>query len=516
LDCRIPVLFAAYLILFLIILPVRSLPPEENLGLQVEWTFNTSSQFPGLSFGAGHQGCITIWDTDYDGINELLFGTRRGDSKRLWCIDASGNFEWIYPPIEENGLPGDPTSKVSIVDVDGDGIHELCLAGRGGRLHVLRPDGSVMWTWDEPDASSMMGSPQAMDVDGDGRVEFFMNTNGGLVHRVSNEGQLVWTCSPPSGRGNQGFPTICDVNRDGEYEVIWASQDFYVHCHDAQTGREKWRFNAGSNLKTQPVLVADVNEDGEYEVIVWGDAPVSSLICLDAFGNETWRWTHPRDGTNIRLCQAFGDVNGDGGLDAVLLTGDTAFGVDISGPAPETIWEINFTRWSSDGKLPDGAQANHWSSYQVIADIDGDGEQEVTWLVPYPVVTNGRTGELEGYYVNEYVAINRRQESGGIWTDVDLDGVSEFICELNGNSHPETLIYCLSMGGDFPAESPWPEFFHSAYPREFQLKQEWLTMKSAHSNSMWFPIGEMLALAIPVIILCYQRYDKIWQESGGG
>jgi len=75
-------------------------------GLQVEWAFNTSDVFEGRLFGPGRQSCQTVWDVDGDGVNEVVFGTRRGESDRVWCIDQDGSFEWVYPPIEEDGLPG--------------------------------------------------------------------------------------------------------------------------------------------------------------------------------------------------------------------------------------------------------------------------------------------------------------------------------------------------------------------------------------------------------------------------
>jgi len=206
--------------------------------LKVEWTFNTSDVFPGKLFGAGHQGCQTVWDVDGDGVNEVVFGTRRGDSRRLWCIDQGGSFEWVFPPVGEEGLPGDPMSKVSLVDVDNDGDFELCFAGRGGRLYVLEGNGSLKWAWDNPTGSNMEGPPQAFDVDGDGFVEFFINDNAGFIHRVSHSGQLIYT-SFRAERENDAPPTIADVDRDGEFEVLWASGDHNVYCMDANTGEQE-------------------------------------------------------------------------------------------------------------------------------------------------------------------------------------------------------------------------------------------------------------------------------------
>ena len=228
--------------------------------LTVKWAFNTSAQFPGKTFGAGHQGSQAVWDVDGDGVNEILFGTRRGDSKRYWCVKADGTLKWVYPPIAETGLPGDPWG-ASFVDVDNDGKYEICIAGRGGRLSVLKGDGTLLWKWENPVAGqTMLGPPQAYDVDGDGFVEFFMADNGGFVHRVDHTGKLVWT-SFQCGKANEGHVTIADVDRDGELDVLWCSQDFNLYCISAKTGAEKWRFNSGANMQTNANIVVDVNKD---------------------------------------------------------------------------------------------------------------------------------------------------------------------------------------------------------------------------------------------------------------
>ncbi len=469
---------------------------EEKLGLEVKWVFNTSAQFEGMTFGAGYQGPPTVWDVDNDGVKEVLWATRRGHSKRLWCLKGDGSFQWIYPPMDRDGLPGDPTSKVSLVDVDNDGIYELALAGRGGRLHVLNGDGQIMWYWDEPHLQNMHGAPQAFDVDEDGFVEFLLTTIDGYVHCVSHDGQLVWT-SPQAERNGLGSPTVADLDQDGSFEVVWNPYHGRVYCMDALTGGLKWVFETHSN---PPLLVADVNRDDRYEIVVWTDQPESAVIIIDDAGAELSRWIHPREGINMRICQALGDVDQDGSLELVVMSGDAAFLIDIGAEIPFTEWEVNFSQWSADGLLPEGAMPDHWSSYQLIADIDGDGWQEILWLAPFPVVTDAATGELEGYYVNEHIARNRRAENGGWWGDVDDDGFSEWIVDLNGNSHPETMLYCLTMNGAFPAEAWWPEYVHTSYPAAHQARQEWLLLKSAGSNSLWFPIPEHIFTLLLTII----------------
>jgi len=108
------------------------------------------------------------------------------------------------------------------------------------------------------------------------------------------------------------------------------------------------------------------------------------------------------------------------------------------------------------------------------------------------MVTDATTGALEAYYYNPNVQDAARAENGGWWGDVDGDGISEWVCELNGKYHRQTQVYCLTSNGGFPAESPWPEYYHSAYPAEYQETQDWLKLKGAYSNSLWFPMDDLL------------------------
>jgi len=457
--------------------------------LDVKWSFNASGVFPRVLFGAGSMTGPTVWDVDGDGRNEILFSTRRGHSRRLWCIGQDGSFEWVYPPIEQEGLPGDPTSKVSLVDVDNDGVYEICFGGQGGRLYVLNHDGTVKWTWDDPNTDSLQeGPPQALDVDGDGFVDFFVNDGAGYVYRLDHTGRLVYRSF--STVEALSAPTIADIDQDGRFEVLWTGGDHRVHCMDADTGEERWSLDVGADMQFVPVVVADVNGDGRYEAVVWTDPPTSSVICMSSDGREVSRWTDPGGGT-IRMVQAMGDVDGDGLMEMVVMTDHAGFCIDIGKERPATRWRVDFANWSASGVLPAGAVADMWSSYQLIADVDGDGGLEVLWLAPFPIVTDALTGRLEAYYLNPHVAVRRRQEAGAWWGDVDGDGASEWIAELNGRSHVETQLYCLTMGGHFPASSPWPEYYHSAYPAEYQARQRWLTLKAAYSNSLWFPITEV-------------------------
>jgi hypothetical protein len=479
--------------------------------MEVDWVFNPSSE-TGLKFGPGHQGCITVWDVDGDGGLEAVFGTRRGVSKRLWCIGDDGSLQWVFPPMGEEGLPGDPTSKVSLVDIDNNGVYELCFAGKGGILYVLNGGGGKVWEWVNPRQRPMYGAPQALDVDGDGFVEFFLNDDSGYLHRIDHHGDHVWSWEQAL-MGNHGHPTIADIDQDQDFEVVFASQDGFVYCISAIGGVEEWRFDTGWRMAQNQVIVADVNSDREYEAIVWNDAPVASVFILTFYGTLIGRWVHPY-GESIRMCQAMGDLDRDGVLDLVLMSDNNGFAVNLSDPRhPETMWEINFTELSSSRILPPGARADAESSYQLIADIDADEDLEVLWLAPFPIVTDGATGQVEAYYLDEKTHLDRRQENGGWWGDIDRDGRSEWVVELNGGNY-DTQLYSLTLQGRFPAQSPWPEYYHCAYPARYQAEQEWLTLKSAGSNSLWFPITQITSAMLALAVLLDLAASAVFRSGG--
>ncbi len=466
-----------------------TLEQPSGVPLVEKWAVNLSSEIEAV-VGPGWEGSQTVWDVDGDGCLEVVFGTRRGHSERLWCFGSRQELEWVYPPIGSDGLSGSPSSKVSLFDVDKDSVYELCFLDESGRLHVLSGDGRLKWYWDNPKGSAMTGPPQAMDVDGDGYIEFFLSDEGGYIHRVSHQGSTVWSSFQSGGARFQ--PTIADIDGDGEHELLWASTDRYLYCASTVDCYQEWRLDIGETIAYSPVVVADLNQDHEYEALIWTDGPTSSVICISSQGREMWIWTHPRPGANIRMCQALGDVDRDGSLDMAVMTSDNAFLIDIGPLAPRTKWEINFTRLVELGTIPPGAVSWHWSSYQVICDIDNDHTLDIVWKAPFPIVVDGCTGEVKAFYINHNVATDRPTHTGSWWGELDGDGYSEYICELEGHDYQQTQTYCLTMNGGFPAPSPWPEYYHTSYPAEYQREQDWLTLKSAGSNSLWFPITESI------------------------
>ena len=478
--------FSAVLGLFLSLLTAGAVGQLDR-----RWAVNTSEILPMHAFWGS--GGLTVWDVDGDGKNEILFTSR--NEGRLVCLGSDLGLRWVFPPMDQDRL-GAPFMKVSLVDVDNDGVLELSLA-LAEKLYVLRGRGDLVWVWDGPVLGSVCGAPQAYDVDDDGYVEFFLAGGSGGLYRISHRGETVWSRNLSSRSRTAAQPTICDLDRDGEYELVWATLDG-VYCINAETGADEWVYQASEVVP--PIIVADVNGDSEYEVVLW-KMGIGKVMSLSFYGAELWSWDYHLAGPKPFHCPALGDVDGDGRMDMVIITNWGGFCLDISGE-PFLKWEVNFTAWSEQGLIPLVTYGCELFSYQSIADVDGDGGLEVLWVARFPIVVDAATGRLEAYYSEEGIPVEAATFPGW-WGDLDGDGASEWLCELEGPQFPQSQICCLQTGR-FPADSPWPEYYHSAYPAHYQQEQDWLTLKSAYSNSLWFPVPEVPAVALVLILLGLQ------------
>lgn len=130
-------------------------------------------------------------------------------------------------------------------------------------------------------------------------------------------------------------PTLADLDHDGKLEVIAATSVGFIYVLDAM-GELKpgWPVQMGE-IQAQ-VAVADVNGDGFLELFAVDTR--GSIASFDRNGTLLWD-VHMR--TPITQAPSFGDVNGDGRLDAVFGSGagevfalDAATGAALHACAP--------------------------------------------------------------------------------------------------------------------------------------------------------------------------------------
>lgn len=321
----------------------------------------------------------------------------KGDARRVVNIINDSN-EGDDPDL----LPGFPMKlgtsvegSPKLVDLNGDGAAELILASSDGVLHAWS---SVSGTPEEisgfpvrlGEAVGMPGvgetiinAPAVADVDGDGKPEIFVATWPGSVYAFHADGTSLagaWPIHLPAvpscplatdvtdaidcmgkdtriSRGANSSPVLVDLDRDGKLELVQGAFDARVHAYRMD----------GSVQPGFPVTLDDPNAPGRGRVVA---------------------------------TPAVGDINGDGQIDIVVGTTEESKHEAYDGPV-----------FALDGRgntAPGGAYLKGWpvrlysihlfplvgeglTAAPVIADMDGDGKQEVIVQVngTYASVING-------------------------------------------------------------------------------------------------------------------------------
>jgi hypothetical protein len=294
---------------------------------------------------------------------------------------------------------GSPT----VADLDKDGKQEIVVGGTDGRLYAIRPDGTLLWSFDTAAAinplvthqgkSLIDSAPAIADLDGDGWLEIVVGVgapagvfgyNGGMIvldhtgHMRSGWPQITADQIGPGMGGPDGYiegfyssPALGDIDGDGDLEIIAGSWDMRVYAwHSDGTLVTGWPRFVYDTVWSSPAL-ADIDNDGHLEIIIGVDAHNPDGGHLYVFrGDGTLQPGFPIliDQT-IYSSPAVADLSGDGKSDIVVGTGNFYSGKGYAVYA-----------WDAQGNLLPGwpvATGGYVLSAPTVGDIDGDGKPEV-------------------------------------------------------------------------------------------------------------------------------------------
>jgi FG-GAP-like repeat len=282
------------------------------------------------------------------------------------------------------------------------------------------PSHTVKWSLDladKPLAPTLF--PDAMEPTG------VVVAAGKELTLVGGNGEAEWGVSFENFLGTP--PTVADLTGDGKVEIVVAQQDGIMVCLDA-AGNERWRYDFETRTGGFNFIIAeDVHGSPGLELLFGGED--GWLNCVSAEGEVLWRffgdtfWVGP---------PAVGDVDGDGFTEIVYGTDDGhVYCLATDGTVK---W-----RYAE----PMGEFAPYGRSGANLADVDGDGSIEVL-LTRSNVVTHsclmaldGATGlakwrtrdVLHGYVSNATV-------------DFDGDGLLETL-----HTDKSNWLYCVNADG---------------------------------------------------------------------
>lgn len=380
---------------------------------------------PRQPFEAFDAASLNLHDFDGDGSPEVVSSN---DNNRVYVIDIEkGKIRAEIETTHPEGWAARQINPVAIGDLYGDGVPCLvipnsaaylsawCYQGRTltGRFEFerrweIRVDAALYepgfrekhpWI-DDTMQPGLDGNAYLSDVDGRPGLEVFVETDGYPGQfSFTHEGEYRWSHSRHD--GNAGV-VVDDLTGDGAKEAIFASDAGVVSVYDADTGAERWSFDAREHgadpgSVTLAPLVADLEADGAKEVVFAArHLPHGVWFALRADGSVLWAKSEPWMNPLAYNHPAAIDVDDDGVLDVVGLDWNTV------GHKPGN-WETTeqgpnlFALAGKDGKVLWRASVpSYWSNKDfviagesVIVNAEHEGRDG---LATYDLATGARRG----------------------------------------------------------------------------------------------------------------------------
>jgi len=397
---------------------------------------------------------IASADFNGDGIPDLVYDTPTINGSGTTLHVLLGKADGTYTDAQDLGLPSPLGGQVNIADVNGDGILDLVLGGRGtsttsGVAAVLFGNGDgifgapVISTFSPPGAVSYITTATKMgigDINGDGAIDLVIADpeNAELYVLLGNKsGQFQYAGKIFNG----SYPTeafLADLNGNGHPDLVVLGPSGGTATVYLGNGDGTFANGVTYNLGPGPdnMLLIDLDGDGHLDIVAEAEAVTNSqvypqIVFLHGNGDGTFASptpiVSPLQTTAGTLIDA-ADYNGDGILDLVV-TDQVGIGIllgkgnltyspvvsYLSGPASSGTSNIAFGNLTSSGHRDiamgveggivellgngDGTFASA-PFYDVgnsvgaaaIADFNGDGNPDIAVTVPaeYPRVLLGK------------------------------------------------------------------------------------------------------------------------------
>jgi len=319
--------------------------------------------------GDGHPDIITLSDHGNPGGGQLGIMVWFGDGQGNWTVAKEGNFG--YGGCALGDLNNDGT-----MDIAWGIHHDYGSGGYGDRLigAALGNGTGTGWVpWDdglgENGESWGMFATDLADFDNDGLLDVISQSfgSGNGVRAYRNHGDGSWTQEWAETGANVYYTLETgDFDADGNTDFICTRDNTYIYFGDGAFGFTLGQGGLPPNYM-QAVDTGDFDNDGADDILI--SIGSDSGVRAYSFDTGTQQWVDKSIGLPSGVSHSmvqFGDLNGDGNLDAVAYAGTTG----------RTYMGNGQGNWTSDATFA-FSTPGHFSAMRVSGDFDHDGREDI-------------------------------------------------------------------------------------------------------------------------------------------
>ncbi len=178
--------------------------------------------------------------------------------------------------------PSQVSSSAAIGDLDDDGFNEVIVASErsGGRLHVLRADGTDQPGWPVAVASTTpqarQPSPVVADIDWDGKFDVIYAATDGKLWVFDSDAvvrpgfPVIYRSALGTAQATESTPSVGNIDSDIELEILFGDESAKLHAfnHDG-TEAAGFPIQLNAEVRSTPAL-GDVDDDGFVDVALCG------------------------------------------------------------------------------------------------------------------------------------------------------------------------------------------------------------------------------------------------------